>query len=132
MKKFKEKIIKKVKEEIEYAVSNCIKCNNSVITDSDYPDLKHKPVALFNKMTHASSGGIINIYGGKCHKCGATYEESDKNKGEYKYEAALVWNINNNIDMLIARQEANIAGAKLEIERLKQIKEVRNKVKDLN
>lgn len=132
MKKFKEKIIKKVKEEIEYVVSNCIKCNNNVITDNPHSDLKHKPILLFNNIKHDRHFGTYNVYGGKCHKCGATFEETNKDKGEYKYEAALIWNINNNIDMLITRQEANIAGAKLEIERLKQIKEVRNKVKDLN
>ncbi len=136
MKKFVEIVEKKVKEKVEYHVANCIKCNNNIITDNIYEDLKHKPIMLINTHKHCYGRytGPINEFGAKCYKCGASYIESDSDsdRGKNKYEAAAVWNKYNDIDTLIAKHQVDIKTAQDEIERLKQIKQVRSKVTDLN
>ena len=115
MKKFTETIEKKVKEKIEYHVANCIKCNNNVITDKGDTDLKkHKPIMLFNNLKY----DLTREFGAICHKCNSKYTEYSKDRGEFKYEAAAIWNKYNDIDALIAQQQVNIKVANDEIERL--------------
>jgi uncharacterized protein YdcH (DUF465 family) len=137
MKKFNEKIERKVKETVEYQVHNCINCNNSSITDKNDVSFneKHKPVELVNILTHGKYGGLMRKYGGICHKCGSSYiEESmeNENKGKFKYESASLWNKHNDIDVLITEQEMVIKAANDEIVRLKQLKNLRSKVTTLN
>jgi major membrane immunogen (membrane-anchored lipoprotein) len=119
MTKYKETIEKLVKETVEYTVSDCITCgtthkgkvNQYQIHDKDVrPD-----IVLFN---HQRAIGFVS--GGHCTKCKATFEE---NRGKYKSEAAFIWNLHNDVQTLIAKEQLKI---KISTDRIEELNKLLN------
>jgi hypothetical protein len=126
MKKYSEEIEKVVKETIEYTVANCIKCNSDDID-------------LFSQEKYSSDGSVF-IFGGRCVKCGSEHTKNKSKKNLYirgiqvvngsnlvtKSESADVWNMYNDIDLIISRHQSSIEEHKIEIIGLTELKKERN------
>lgn len=110
MKKYKETIEKKIKQNIEFIVADCVNCGSDKIE-------------LFNNECYNNK----KIAGGKCMNCLVTIENEHSNDcGLYKSDAAYIWNKSNDIRTLITLQEVNIKIATDEIKRLNDLIKKRN------
>ena len=117
MTKYKETIEKLVKETVEYTVSDCIECgttHKNKVNQHQMRDKDVKPdIVLFNFEGH---NGLRS--GAHCTKCKATFDE---NRGKYKSESAFIWNLHNDVQTLIAKEQLKIKIASDRIEELNKL-----------